>query len=242
VRPLDAGAGREVLLPDPAHGLGQDVERSQRARDRAARRDDGQPEGDHGRGQGGHLQPARHRLRVLALPHHRRLVHVENAVGGLLEAEEAGLELLEVHLGRPRGRGGGEGGDAGLIVLPTLAQLGRRLLLPGLGDVAFLHPQLGFEGATVVVDLRPRFLRVAGHDEQDRAVEPFRRLLHALGGQHAAVVGGEDVLGGGAEGAQRLQGQRPHHEDGQDERKLGQEQPGAQGHGSLSSSSSVETM
>ena len=41
---------------------------------------------------------------------------------------------------------------------------------------------------------------------------------------------------------ERLQGQRPHDEDGHDERELGQEQPGAERHGSLSSSSSVETM
>jgi hypothetical protein len=78
-----------------------------------------------------------------------------------------------------------------------------------------------------VGDLRRRSLGVPGHHEEDGAVDPLRRLLHPLGGEHAAVVGGEDVLGGGAERAQRLQGQRPHGEDGQDERKLGQEQPGA---------------
>ena len=86
-----------------------------------------------------------------------------------------------------------------------------------------------------------RPLRVTGHDEEGGAVDPLRRLLHALGGEHAAVVGGEDVLGGGAQGTQRLQRQRPHHEDGQDERELGEEQAGAERHGSLSSSSSVET-
>ena len=154
VRALDPSPRREVLLSDAAHGVGQHVEGPKGARDGAARRDHGQGEGDHGRGQGGHLEAARHRLRVLALPHHRRLVHVEHAVGRLLEGEETRLQLAEVDLRRLRRRIGREGGDACLVVFPAPAQLGRRFLLPGLGDVVFLDPQLGFEGGAVVGDLR----------------------------------------------------------------------------------------
>src|SRR5258708_2515648 len=128
----------------------------------------------------------------------RRASAMAQVVGGLLEEEEPRLQLAEIGLGRGRVRLVGKGGDACGVVFPPLAQFGGHFLLSGLGDVAFLDLELRFEGAAVVGDLHRRLLGVAGHDEQDGAVDAFRRFLHALGGEHAAVVRGEDVLGGGA--------------------------------------------
>ena len=228
---LDTRPRLQVTLADAAYRQAEQLQRTQRPAGERNRRQEAQPERRGDRQQQQRAIALGGAPRPLALQQHRILVDLEDPLGGVLDAEKRGFQLVEVppallqFVTNPA---------VGLVLRQVLVPRGakplRRLRFARLGDVALLRLELRFEGPDVGGRLLIGLVRPPGGAECRRAVHALHGVLHPLRREHTAEVVAQDELRALAQRVQGVERHQPHQRQARGQRRLRQQQAGPERH------------
>src|SRR5882762_1440909 len=159
------------------------------------------------------------------------LVDLQDPLGRVLDAEEGGLQLVEIApaqlllVAEPA-----VGPVLRHVLAPGRAKRLRRLRFPKLGDVALLHLQLRFESPDVGGRQLIGLVRPPGSAKCRSAVHALHGVPHALRCEHAAKVVAQDQLGALAQRFQGVERDQPDQHQARGQRRLRQQQAAPERH------------